>query len=77
MFHGVGLCDEYPSLRYPEDWDGSGYEGVLEPGMCLCVEVYNGEAGGPCGIKLEDQVVITDRGFEKLSNYPFDERLLA
>ena len=77
MFHGVGLCDEYPSLRYPEDWDGSGYEGVLEPGMCLCVEVYYGEAGGPCGIKLEDQVVITDRGFEKLSNYPFDERLLA
>lgn len=77
MYHGVGLCDEYPSLRYPEDWEASGYHGVLEPGMCLCVEVYFGEVGGPCGIKLEDQVVITEDGFENLTNYPFEETLLA
>lgn len=77
MFHGVGLCDEYPSLRYPEDWEDCGYEGVLEPGMCLCVEVYFGEVGGSCGIKLEDQVTITDRGYQRLSSYPFDARLLA
>lgn len=72
MFHGVGLCDEYPSLRYPDDWNACGYDGVLEPGMCLCVEVYFGEIGGPCGIKLEDQVVITEDGFENLTKYPFE-----
>ena len=73
MYHGVGLCDEYPSLRYPEDWDACGYHGELEPGMCLCVEVYFGEVGGPCGIKLEDQVVITEDGYENLTHFPFEQ----
>ncbi|MEM9783829.1 MAG: Xaa-Pro peptidase family protein [Pseudomonadota bacterium] len=73
-YHGVGLCDEYPAIRYPEDWSG-GYDGVLEPGMCLCVEVYYGEVGGPLGIKLEDQVVITETGYENLTRFPFDPRL--
>ncbi|MCP5370964.1 MAG: aminopeptidase P family protein [Hyphomicrobiales bacterium] len=77
MFHGVGLCDEYPSLRYPEDWDACGYDGVLEPGMCLCVEAYIGEVGGPCGIKLEDQGVITETGFENLTTYPFEDSFLS
>ncbi|MCR9220049.1 MAG: Xaa-Pro peptidase family protein [Alphaproteobacteria bacterium] len=77
MYHGVGLCDEYPALRYPEDWDAAGYDGVLEPGMCLCVEVYFGEVGGPCGVKLEDQGVVTETGFENLTRYPFDARLLG
>ncbi len=76
MFHGVGLCDEYPALRYPIDWDACGYDGVLQPGMCLCVEVYFGEVGGPCGVKLEDQVVITESGYENLCAYPFEDCFL-
>ncbi|MXZ81690.1 MAG: aminopeptidase P family protein [Gammaproteobacteria bacterium] len=75
-YHGVGLCDEYPAIAYPEDWEKSGYDGELRPGMCLCVEAYVGEVGGREGIKLEEQVVITEDGYEKLSNYPFDERFL-
>ena len=77
MFHGVGLCDEYPSLRYPEDWEDCGYDGVLEPGQCLCVEVYVGEVGGSCGVKLEDQVVITESGVENLTRYPFEDCFLS
>lgn len=76
MFHGVGLCDEYPSLRYPEDWEDCGYDGVLEPGMTLCVEAYIGEVGGHEGVKLEDQVVVTDTGYENLTRYPFEESFL-
>lgn len=76
MFHGVGLCDEYPSIRYPEDLDSSGYDGVLQPGQCLCVEAYIGEVGGPCGIKLEDQVVITETGCENLTSLPFEADFL-
>ena len=76
IYHGVGLCDEYPSIRYPEDVESVGYDGVLEVGQCLCVEVYVGEVGGPCGIKLEDQVVITETGFENLTKFPFDQRFL-
>ncbi|MEO0496849.1 MAG: Xaa-Pro peptidase family protein [Pseudomonadota bacterium] len=76
MYHGVGLCDEYPSIRYPEDLESDGYDGVLEPGQCLCVEVYLGEVGGPCGIKLEDQVVITETGAENLTSLPFEDAFL-
>ena len=40
LFHGVGLCDEYPAVCYPGDWETRGYEGELEPGMVVCVESY-------------------------------------
>lgn len=76
IMHGVGLCDEYPSIRYPEDAEEHGYDGVLEPGMALCVEVYIGVKGGKEGVKLEDQVIITEQGFESLTNYPFESVLL-
>ena len=75
--HGVGLCDEYPALRYPEDYEASGYDGVLEPGMVLTSEAYIGAVGGTVGVKLEDQVLITETGFENLTSYPFEERLLS
>ena len=45
--------------------------------MALCVEAYIGTVGGAEGIKLEEQVLITDDGYELLSQYPFDERLDA
>ncbi|PWQ92734.1 dimethylsulfonioproprionate lyase DddP [Leucothrix pacifica] len=77
MMHGVGLCDEYPSIRYPEDVEDYGYDGVLEPGVALCVEAYIGAVGGHEGVKLEDQVIITEDGFENLTRYPFEEKLLA
>ena len=75
-YHGVGLCDEYPAIMYPEYWS-TAYDGVLLPGMALCVEAYIGEVGGGEGVKLEDQVVITEDGYELLTHYPFDERLLV
>ncbi|WP_312936274.1 dimethylsulfonioproprionate lyase DddP [Pseudomonas sp.] len=76
MFHGVGLCDEYPSIRYPEDVAAYGYDGELEPGMVLCVEAYVGEVGGRDGIKLENQVLVTDTGCDVLTRYPFEASFL-
>ncbi len=77
VMHGVGLCDEYPSIRYREDYEHYGYDGVFEPGMVMCVEVYAGEVGGSCGVKLEDQVLITEDGYENMTKYPFEEVLLG
>jgi len=76
IMHGVGLCDEYPSIRYPEDHDGYGYDGHLVPGMALCVEAYVGAVGGTDGVKLEDQVLITEHGVENLTRYPFEAAFL-
>jgi Xaa-Pro aminopeptidase len=41
------------------------------------VESYVGEAGGLEGVKLEEQVLVTDTGAEVLSTYPFEDRLSA
>ncbi len=76
-YHGVGLCDEYPAIMYPEHWESGGYDGVLEPGMCLCVEAYIGEVGGKEGVKLEDQVVITETGYELLTHFHHDPRFIG
>ncbi|MEM1298408.1 MAG: dimethylsulfonioproprionate lyase DddP [Pseudomonadota bacterium] len=74
--HGVGLCDEWPMILYPEDWREGAFDHVLEPGMMLCVEALIGHKGGDFSIKLEDQVVITETGVERLSQYPWDARFL-
>ena len=71
--HGTGLCDEYPSIKYPEDWARSGYDGVFEPGMMVSVEVYAGAEGGSCGVKLEEQALVTEAGHELISTYPLED----
>ena len=77
LAHGVGLCDEYPCVRYPEDVEAHGYSGTFEPGMTLCVEAYIGAVGGLEGVKLEEQVLITETGCEMLSTYRYEDALLA
>ena len=77
LAHGVGLCDEYPSIRYPEDVQDHGYGGEVEVGMTLCVEAYIGAEGGREGVKLEEQVVVTDTGCQTLSTYPYEADLLS
>jgi Xaa-Pro dipeptidase len=74
VVHGVGLADEYPALAHKgADWDSSGYDGVFEENMVLCVESYIGERGGQEGIKLEQQVLITRDGCQALSQYPWQD----
>ena len=73
LYHGVGQCDEYPEICFPEQWEDVGFDGELEPGMVLTCEAYVGARDGLSeGVKLEDQYLITDSGPEKLSTYPID-----
>ena len=74
--HGVGLCDEWPLVQYPIDYVEGAFDAILESGMVLCVEAYIGEEGGFEGIKLEDQVLITDTGHKNLTNFPFEKDLM-
>jgi Xaa-Pro aminopeptidase len=74
--HGVGLCDEYPSLYFPQDYPKTGYDGVIEPGMSICIESYCGAVGGREGVKLEQQVIITESGIEDITSYPYERRFL-
>ena len=52
-------------------------DGLIEPGMVLCVESYIGRLGGHEGVKIEEQILITETGNEKLSSFPLDARLLS
>ena len=74
--HGVGLCDEFPSIYYPDHYIEGSVDYELRPGMVLCVEAFVGKEGGREGVKLEDQVLITDTGYEFLSTYPYDAQLM-
>jgi Xaa-Pro aminopeptidase len=75
--HGCGMTGEYPYLYHCMDFEQSGYDGVVEPGMTLCVESYIGEEGGHEGVKLEQQLLITDGEPELLSSFPFEAALLG
>jgi Xaa-Pro aminopeptidase len=75
--HGCGMTGEYPYLYHSMDFGESGYDGTVEPGMTICVESYIGEEGGGEGVKLEQQLLITDGGNELISTFPFEAGLLA
>ena len=75
--HGVGMCDEWPNCFTLDRLEQRGESGVLEAGMTICVESYIGAAGGDEGVKLEQQVLITETGVELLSTFPYEEDLLG
>ncbi|MBD3664507.1 dimethylsulfonioproprionate lyase DddP [Sulfitobacter aestuariivivens] len=77
LMHGVGLCDEWPLVAYPDQAVEGAYDYPLEAGMVLCVEVLASPEDGDFSIKLEDQVLVTEDGFENLSKYPFDPALMG
>ena len=77
IMHGVGLCDEWPHIDYPDHFTEGAFDYTVEPGMVFCVEALVGAEGGDFSIKLEDQVLVTETGYENLTKYPFDERLMG
>jgi Xaa-Pro aminopeptidase len=44
--------------------------------MVICVESYVGAKGEREGVKLEQQVLVTEDGYDMLSTYPLEEVLL-
>ena len=76
-FHGVGMCDEWPMISYKEQFVEGAFDYELEPGMMLCVEALVGSQEAGFSIKLEDQVLITETGYENLTSYPYDQKFLS
>lgn len=74
--HGSGLCNEFPLVIHADKVRIKGYDGIIEPGMVVCVESYAGAPGDAEGVKLEQQILITDTGPELLSDMEFDASLL-
>ena len=64
-------------ISYTDNFVEGSYDYHLEPGMALCVEALVSPEGGDFSIKLEDQVIITETGFENLTRFPFDSALMG
>ena len=77
LLHGDGLCDEWPLVAYPDKAVEGAFDYPLEAGMVLCVEALVSPEGGDFSIKLEDQVLVTEDGYENLTRYPFDPALMG
>ena len=77
MMHGIGMCDEWPAIPWPIDWDDEGYDGVLAENMVMCVESYIGSEHGGEGVKLEEQILVTKDGYQRMSTFPFEDELLV
>ena len=70
MVHGIGLCDEWPMIRYPTD--GGQKEGRFEKNMTITVETYIGKVRGKEGVKLEQQYLVGENNLELMSHHPLE-----
>ena len=71
MLHGIGLCDEWPAIRYPTDGGERG--GTFQKNMTITLESYIGEVGGNEGVKLEQQYLVGESGLELMSHHPLEK----
>ena len=71
MLHGIGLCDEWPAIRYPTD--GGERSGTFQKNMTITLESYIGEVGGHEGVKLEQQYLVGENGLELMSHHPLEK----
>ena len=70
MLHGIGMCDEWPAIRYPTD--GGQKTGHFEKNMTITLESYIGKVGGKEGVKLEQQYLVGENGLELMSHHPLE-----
>jgi len=71
MVHGIGLCDEWPFIKYPTD--GGQRDGYFEKNMTIAVETYIGKVGGKEGVKLEQMYLVGDQHLELMSLHPLEK----
>ncbi len=71
MLHGIGLCDEWPQIKYPTD--GGQRDGYFEKNMTITLESYIGKVGGKEGVKLEQQYLVGENNLELMSHHPLED----
>jgi Xaa-Pro aminopeptidase len=68
--HGLGLTlHEYPYINKFSDM-------VLEPGMVLCVEPYYMMVEENMGFQIEDEIIVSEKGYELITNYKDSSELI-
>ena len=74
--HGLGMSGEFPNIPHAVPGEAYPLAGAVEPGMVICIESYVGSPSSGQGVKLEEQLLVTEAGVEHMSaGVAFDERL--
>lgn len=75
--HGLGLGLHEAPINFKQQFYQTPEEiekaPVLEPGMVMALETWYGKPGGDFGVRLEEEVLVTENGYELLTKYPIDE----
>jgi Xaa-Pro aminopeptidase len=77
VWHGIGLCGQWPNIVGRGFHEPDGETDVLQPGMTLCCESYVASEHGIEGVKLEQQFLVTEQGYQLLTTFPFEDNLLG
>ncbi|OFV84345.1 MAG: hypothetical protein A2W26_08485 [Acidobacteria bacterium RBG_16_64_8] len=71
--HGLGLTlHDRPFFNRMQELAGAPVQ-TFQEGMVLAIETYAGKKGGKHGVRLEENVLVTKDGYERLSLWPIDE----
>jgi Xaa-Pro dipeptidase len=71
--HGLGMSGEFPNIPHKKPGQPYPLGGQVQAGMVICIESYIGSANAGQGVKLEEQLLVTDAGVQRMM--PFDDRL--
>jgi Xaa-Pro dipeptidase len=77
IWHGIGLCGQWPNIVGRGFHEPDGEADLLQPGMTLCCESYVASEHGFEGVKLEQQFLVTEQGYQLLTTFPFEDDLLG
>lgn len=71
--HGLGLSlHDKPFFNQQQKQAGMPPQ-TFQEGMCLAIETYTGKKGGKDGVRLEENILVTKEGYERLTRWPIEE----
>jgi len=71
--HGLGLSlHDRPFFNQQNKHAGMPPQ-TFKAGMVLAIETYTGKKGGKDGVRLEENILVTKDGYERLSLWPIEE----
>ena len=71
--HGLGLSLHDRPFFLPAHREIGLPPQTFQKNMVLAVEMYAGKRGGKDGVRLEENILVTDDGYERLSRWPIEE----
>ena len=74
IVHGLGISGhEPPAITHETDKE---YPQEIKANSYLAIETYSYEPGCNDGVRLEEDIIVTEDGYDMMSRYPFEKKLM-